>query len=31
MKNKKKNKFNPRQYWKDKIGFDSEEELLIYQ
>lgn len=31
MKNNKKNKYNPRQYWKKKIGFDSKEELLIYQ
>lgn len=31
MKKEKQNKYNPRQYWKDKIGFDSKEELLIYQ
>lgn len=31
MKKEKQNKYDPRQYWKDKIGFDSKEELLIYQ
>lgn len=26
-----KNTYNPKQYWKNKIGFNSNEELLIYQ
>lgn len=26
-----KHKYNPKQYWKDKIGFDCNKELLIYQ
>lgn len=26
-----KEKYNPKQYWKGKIGFDSNKEMLIYQ
>lgn len=26
-----KHKYNPKQYWKNKIGFDCNKELLIYQ
>lgn len=26
-----KEKYNPKQYWKEKIGFDSNKEMLIYQ
>ncbi|MCM1427713.1 MAG: hypothetical protein NC118_14020 [Eubacterium sp.] len=31
MKNKKKNRYNPRGYWKEHHKFDSNEEFLIYQ